>query len=168
MQNGLGGHQMNKQKLELNELILKVQKALKEAQYSEMRIATFFPTWAKLTEYMTQRNEQILDAKTGLNFLEEAYGITVFKNLPRNLAICARAVNVLTDYQQQGMLLAKARRKAMSTILSFRHFFRVTSTNVERRGIQKIRFSPMPYILTDFLIISIAGGSRAYVNWIIL
>lgn len=102
---------MNKQKLELNELILKMQKALKEAQYSEMRIATFFPTWAKLTEYMTQRNEQILDAKTGLNFLEEAYGITVFKNLPRNLAICARAVNVLTDYQQHGMLLAKARRK---------------------------------------------------------
>ncbi|CAM4425969.1 tyrosine-type recombinase/integrase [Paenibacillus alkaliterrae] len=102
---------MSKQKLEINELILKVQGALKEAQYSEMRIAAFFPTWARLTEYMTERNEQILNAKTGLNFLEEAYGITVFKNLPRNLAICVRAVNVLTDFQQHGMLLAKARRK---------------------------------------------------------
>ncbi|WP_245590420.1 tyrosine-type recombinase/integrase [Aneurinibacillus terranovensis] len=54
---------------------------------------------------------EFLNAKMGLDFLEEVYEITAFRNLPRNLAICARAVNVLTDYQQHGIILAKAKRK---------------------------------------------------------
>lgn len=95
---------MNKQKAEINELISMVLQELKKAQYSEHRIEKFIPTWKKLQEYMIRKNLQIFDANISLDFLEDEYGITLFKKLPRNLAICARAVNVLTDYQQHGMI----------------------------------------------------------------
>lgn len=114
---------MNKQKAEINELISMVLQELKKAQYSEHRIEKFIPTWKKLQEYMIRKNLQIFDANISLDFLEDEYGITLFKKLPRNLAICARAVNVLTDYQQHGMILTRIRQKVHTYHPQFQTLF---------------------------------------------
>lgn len=105
---------MKQSEMEINELILKVHEELKGAQYSEFRINKFLRTWERLKEYLTKKNETILNAKIGLNFLEDEYGITVFKNLPGSLGICVRAVNVLTDYQLHQVILTRATRKVHS------------------------------------------------------
>ena len=102
---------MNKLKFEINELISRVQEELKKAQYSDCRIEKYYPAWEQLKEYMKQRNETVFNANIGLDFLEEAYGITVFAKLSSNQAAHTRAVNLLTDYQEHGIILAKARRK---------------------------------------------------------
>lgn len=114
---------MDNQKFEIDELILRVREELREAQYSGNYIEKFSPTWMKLKEYMTQKEKPILNARIGLDFLEEEYGLVVFKKLPRHLAICARAVNVLTDYQQHGIILSKARRKVHSYHPQFQLLF---------------------------------------------
>ncbi len=94
--------------MEISELILKVHVELKRAQYSEFRINKFRITWERLKKYLKKKNETFLNAKIGLNFLEDEYGITVFKKLPSSLAICVRAVNVLTDYHLHRVILKKA------------------------------------------------------------
>ncbi len=114
---------MDNPKFEIDDLILKVRGELKNAQYSDNYIEKFAPTWMKLREYMLQKERTILNAGIGLDFLEEEYGITVFKKLPRPLSICTRAVNVLTDYQQHGIILAKARRKVHTYHPQFQALF---------------------------------------------
>lgn len=114
---------MNNQKLEIHELISRVREELRRAQYSENHIEEFSPTWTKLREYMMQKGEPTLNARIGLDFLEAEYGLVVFKKLPRHLAVCARAVNVLTDYQQHGIILSKARRKVHSYHPQFQALF---------------------------------------------
>lgn len=106
---------MNHQKVTIDELIFKVREELKNAQYTDTFIESkFAPIWVKLKEFMRIRETLLYDAAIGLDFLEDVYGLTVFKKLPHHLAICVRAVNVLTDYQQHGIILAKARRKVHS------------------------------------------------------
>lgn len=96
---------MHNQHLGISELISKVTLELKKAQYSDQRLIMFIPTWNQLKSYMEQKEEVILDAKTGLDFLQQAYGISVFKKLPTRKAIHVRAVNLLTDYQLHGIVL---------------------------------------------------------------
>ena len=66
---------MHNQPLQISELISKVTEKLKEAQYSVQRLNLFIPTWNQLQNYMKQQDQAILDAKMGLDFLEEAYDI---------------------------------------------------------------------------------------------
>ncbi len=115
---------MNHQKVNIDELILKVREELKNAQYADSFIESkFAPIWAKLKEFMQLRGTMLYDAAVGLDFLEDVYGLTVFKKLPQHLAICVRAVNVLTDYKQHGIILAKARRKVHSYHPEFQELF---------------------------------------------
>jgi integrase/recombinase XerD len=102
---------MNRQKIEINELISQVKEELKKAQYPDHRIEIYIPAWERLKEYLKRKNDPSLNANIGLDFLEEAYGITVFTKLPSSQAVHARAVNLLIDYQEHGIILAKARRK---------------------------------------------------------
>lgn len=102
---------MYNQYLEINELISKVTEELKKVRYTDQRLKEFIPTWDKLKSYLKKKKIATWDAKTGLNFLEEVYGITVFKKLLSSKASYVRAVNILTDYQLHGIILAKAKRK---------------------------------------------------------
>lgn len=107
----IGGYFMNEHYLEINELISKVTQELKKAQFSDQRIIKYIPTWSKLKNYLELKKKVIFDAKTALDFLDEAYGITVFENLPTKIAIHVRAVNLLADYQLHGIVLSKAKRR---------------------------------------------------------
>ncbi len=96
---------------------------LKKVQYSDQRLNAFIPTWNQLKSYMEQNEEVILDAKTGLDFLEQVYGIAVFKKLLTRNAIHVRAVNLLTDYQLHGVVLSRAIRKIHTYHPQFQEIF---------------------------------------------
>ncbi len=96
---------MHNQYLEINELISKVTEELKKVKYTDKRLNKFIPTWNKLKSYMEKKKIEVLDAKTGLDFLEEVYGITVFKKLSSSKEVHVRAVNLLTDYKLHGIIL---------------------------------------------------------------
>lgn len=114
---------MHNQPLQISELISKVTEKLKEAQYSVQRLNLFIPTWNQLQNYMKQKGQAILNAKIGLDFLEEAYDITVFSKLSTKRAIHVRAVNLLTDYQLHGIILSKAKRKIHTYHPQFQEIF---------------------------------------------
>jgi len=114
---------MHNQYLEINELITKVKEELKKVQYTDQRLKKFIPTWNKLKSYMEKKKIAILDSKTGLDFLEEVYEITIFKKLTSSKMVHVRAVNILTDYQLHGIILAKAKRKIHTYRPQFQEIF---------------------------------------------
>jgi len=102
---------MNTKHLEISELIKKVTEELKKLRYTEKRLKKFAPTWNKLKYYMKCRKISELDSGTAHDFLKEVYDIRTFKKLTSAKRAHARAVNLLTDYQKLGIILAKAKRK---------------------------------------------------------
>ena len=124
---------MNEHYLEINELISKVTQELKKAQFSDQRIIKYIPTWSKLKNYLELKKKVIFDAKTALDFLDEAYGITVFENLPTKIAIHVRAVNLLADYQLHGIVLSKAKRRIHTYHPQFQDVFQ-GFIDVKRHG----------------------------------
>ncbi len=88
-----------------------VRAELLRTHYKESRITSHFePTWTALAEYMTKRNIESFNMKTGLNFLSDEYGITVFEKLNSSKGAKVRAVNVLGEYQLHGIILSKRRK----------------------------------------------------------
>lgn len=114
---------MHNQYLGIRELIPKVKEELKKVRYTDKRLNKFIPTWNKLKSYIEKKKIAIFDAKTGLDFLEEVYGITVFKKLSSSKEVHVRAVNLLTDYQLHGIILAKAKRKIHTYHPQFQNVF---------------------------------------------
>ncbi len=89
---------MNHQEIEVNELINQVKVELKNAHYSDLSINGFVTVWNRLTNYMVKSGKAVYTAKTGMDFLEAEYGITVYKKLTLKNRRCARAINLLSDY----------------------------------------------------------------------
>lgn len=88
-----------------------VKAELLRTHYKEKRIISHYePTWTALAEYMAKRNIESFDMKTGLNFLSDEYGITVFENLNSSKGAKVRAVNMLGEYQLHGIILSKRRK----------------------------------------------------------
>ena len=101
---------MSHQGMELNGLINNVKVELENARYSDFRIRGFVPIWDRLTNYMVSNSETIFTAKTGMNFLDAEYGITVYKKLTPKNQCCARAINLLTDYIIHGVIFPKIKQ----------------------------------------------------------
>lgn len=114
---------MSTKHLEISELIKKVTEELKKLRYTEKRLKKFAPTWNKLKSYMGRKKISVLDSKTALDFLEEVYGIRTFKKLSSAKRSHARAVNLLTDYQKLGIILAKAKWKTNTYHSQFQDVF---------------------------------------------
>lgn len=95
--------------LPFNDLISTVKKELHRVKYKETRINLYVSIWEALGQYMKERGLKYFDMKIGLNFLEDKYGITVFKHLNSSNGIKVRAVNMLGEYQLHGIILSKRR-----------------------------------------------------------
>lgn len=98
---------MNKKSLHVNDLIEAVRAELFRVKYKEQRINLYESIWATLVRYMEKRDLKHFDMKIGLNFLEDEYGITVFKHLNSFKGIRVRAINMLGEYQLHGIVLSK-------------------------------------------------------------
>ena len=98
---------MNQKLLPVNDLIEAVRAELFRVKYKEQRINLYESIWAILVRYMEKRDLKHFDMKIGLNFLEDEYGITVFKHLYSFKRIKVRAINMLGEYQLHGIVLSK-------------------------------------------------------------
>jgi site-specific recombinase XerD len=114
---------MNQQNLKLCELISKVKIELKKTLYSDFTIREFTTVWNRLTKYMARNCEIIFTAKIGMDFLEDEYGITVFKKLSSKNKRCVRAVNLLTDYMLHGIIFPRTKQAVRNFHPQFRLLF---------------------------------------------
>ena len=100
---------MNQELLPFEVLIKAVKTELFHLKYKEQRIILYESVWKALGRYMEKRNQRFFNMKIGLNFLDDEYGITVFKHLNTCTGIKVRAVNMLGEYQLHGIILSKKR-----------------------------------------------------------
>src|ERR1039458_7202075 len=101
---------MSHQGMKFDELVSQVKPELKNAKYSDLCIRSFVQVWDRLANYMVSKGEIVFTAKTGMNFLEAEYGITVYKKLTQRNRRYARAVNLLTDYLLHRMIFPKIKQ----------------------------------------------------------
>lgn len=92
-----------------SDLVKAVKEELHRVKYKESRINLYISIWKALGQYLEKRNLKCFDMKIGLNFLEDEYGITVFKHLNHSNGIKVRAVNMLGEFQLHGFILSKKR-----------------------------------------------------------
>ena len=114
---------MNRQGMELNELINKVKEELENVRYSDFWIGELARVWDRLTNYMVRNSETIFTAQIGMNFLESEYGITVYKGLTLKNRRCARAINLLTDYLLHGIIFPRTKQETRTFHPQFQILF---------------------------------------------
>ena len=162
---------MSREYLEINELVIKVTEELKKLRYTEQRLKRFAPTWNKLKSYMERKKISVLDSKTGLDFLKKIYGITDFKKLSSAKRVHARAVNILTDYQQKGIILTKAKRKIHTYHPQFQKVFQDYIDFKRNKGISEDTLGSYAIYLerfSDYLNSQNVGDIRQLDNRLVL
>lgn len=142
---------MNQKLLPFNDLIRAVKAELLRVKYKEQRINQYELIWEYLGHYMKKRNLKYFDMKIGLNFLEDEYGITVFKHLNSSNGIKVRTVNMLGEYQLHGIILSKKRiigkqydsavAKAFNGFIESRRRYGISEKTLQSNELYLSRFS---------------------------
>lgn len=137
--------------LPFNDLIRAVKEELHRVKYKESRINLYITIWESLRQYMEDRGLKYFDMKIGLNFLEDEYGITVFKHLNSSNGIKVRAVNMLGEYQLHGIILSKRRiigkeyyppvKKAFDGFIQSRRRYGISEKTLQSNELYLSRFS---------------------------
>lgn len=142
---------MKQELLPFNDLIRAVKAELFRVKYKEQRINLYASIWEALGHYMEKRKLKYFDMKIGLNFLEDEYGITVFKHLNSSNGIKVRAVNMLGEYQLHGIILSKRRiidkeyypavKKAFNGFIESRRRYGISEKTLQSNELYLSRFS---------------------------
>jgi integrase/recombinase XerD len=142
---------MNQKLLPFNDLTTVVKAELIRVKYKEPRINLYESVWEALKHYMKKRNLQYFDMKTGLDFLKDEYGITVFKHLSSSNGHKVRAVNMLGEYQLHGIILSKKRiigkeyhpavKKAFMGFIESRRRYGISEKTLQSNELYLSRFS---------------------------
>ena len=137
--------------LPFNDLISAVKEELRRVKYKESRIDLYVSIWETLKQYMEDRDLNYFDMKIGLNFLEDEYGITVFKHLSSSCGTKVRAINMLGEYQLHGIVLSKLRKsgkeycssvkKAFDGFIQSRRCYGISEKTLDSNELYLSRFS---------------------------
>ncbi|MCL6443004.1 MAG: site-specific integrase [Alicyclobacillus sp.] len=100
----------------IQDLFERVSSELQRVGYSDRVVTRYRRAWTHLAEYMEEQGVTTYDTKVGLNFLEDAYQITVFKGLSNEDKVRARSIAVLNDYYLHGMVLPKYTTSSVSLL----------------------------------------------------
>lgn len=100
---------MEKKELDLAELIAAVIPHLEGKGYSERYVKDIHRVYKHLLEYCTQKSIFQFTATVGQKFLLERYGVAL--GIKTNRSEVRRAINMLSDYQQFGMVLRRTAAK---------------------------------------------------------
>lgn len=103
-------------KVTIDGLIESVKSELLRIGYGDRTIARYQRTWNRLIDYMQEHFIAAYSAKVGLDFLEEAFQITVFTALTNENKVRARAINVLNDYYLHGVIFPKYTTSSISLL----------------------------------------------------
>jgi hypothetical protein len=100
----------------IHKLIELVEKELLRTGYGDRVIKRYQTVWRRLTEHMKERSVTAYSTKIGLDFLEAAYQITVFKALTNENKVRARSIQVLNDYHLHGVIFPKCKTSSFSLL----------------------------------------------------
>jgi site-specific recombinase XerD len=114
---------MVQQGMKVNDLIGKVKAQLVITKYSGSYREGLSTIWNRLKHYMNDTGQTSYTAKTGMDFLESEYGITVYKKLNHKEKHNARAINMLTDYLLHGILFTRTRQSIRTFHPQFQALF---------------------------------------------
>lgn len=87
-------------------LIDKVKAELFKRGYKPESVQRYQSCWNDLLKFATAHTIDSYSPQTGMFFLEEIYGMTVFASLSEQEKLRARAINLLNDYTQNGMIFS--------------------------------------------------------------
>lgn len=142
---------MNQELLPFNDLLKTVKAELLRVKYTNQRISLYESIWESLGYYMKKRDLKYFDMKIGLNFLEDEYGLTVFKHLDSSNGKKVRAVNMLGEYQLHGIILSKKRiigkeyysvvKKEFTEFIESRRRYGISEKTLESNELYLSRFS---------------------------
>jgi integrase/recombinase XerD len=134
-----------------NDLVIAVKEELYRVKYKKTRVNLYESIWEALGQYMAKRKLTYFDMKIGLNFLEDEYGITVFKHLNGASSLRARAVNMLGEYQLHGIVLSRKRiigkeyyhpvKKAFDEFIQSRRCYGISEKTLISNELYLSRFS---------------------------
>lgn len=100
----------------IQSLIELVEAELLRTGYGDRVIKRYHRVWSRLTDYMKERSCVAYNTKIGLDFLEAAYQITVFKALTNENKVRARSIQVLNDYHLHGIIFPKFTTSSFSLL----------------------------------------------------
>lgn len=85
-------------------LIQNVKEELSNAGYKSGTIQVYQRYWNDLLKYESQKGIKFYSPKSGLEFLNVVYGISVFTVLSKQDKVRARSITLLNNYSRDGML----------------------------------------------------------------
>ena len=85
-------------------LIQNVKEELSNAGYKSGTIQVYQKYWNDLLKYEAQKGIKSYSPKSGLEFLNVVYGISVFTALCKQDKVRARSITLLNNYNRDGML----------------------------------------------------------------
>ncbi len=85
-------------------LIQNVKKELSNAGYKSGTIQVYQRCWNALLKYEAKKRIKSNSPKSGLEFLNVFYGISVFTALSKQDKVRARSITLLNNYSRDGML----------------------------------------------------------------
>lgn len=85
--------------LTATELIRATRAEMQSTRYTELSMKSTERVWARLEEYLQQRQIEYLSEDVGMKFLLDQYGITGTNGLSTYAQDCLRALNLLFDFQ---------------------------------------------------------------------
>jgi len=141
---------MNRQRMEVNELINKVKVELENVRYSDFWISELAVVWKCLMNYMVRNRETMFTAKIGINFLESECGITVCKGLTLKDRRRARSINLLTDYLLHGMIFPRTKQVTRTFHPQFQLLFQGYIEEKREEGFSKDTLQSYSIYLSRF------------------
>jgi integrase/recombinase XerD len=105
-----------KMNVTIDEQIEDVKRELLRIGYGDKTIERYQRAWNRLIDYMKERSIEAYSTKVGLDFLEEAFQITVFTALTNENKMRARSINVLNDYYLHGVIFPKCTTSSVSLL----------------------------------------------------
>lgn len=107
--------------LTYKQLIEAVKKEFFRLGYSSRTIKRYQTVWNRLDYFMKSNNIGRYDTKVGLDFLDDTYDITVYKQLEGENKARARAITVINDFYLHGMILPRSKKSHSPEILLTYH-----------------------------------------------
>lgn len=135
---------MGNEKRPLRELMSATEERLKQLQYSQSAIDSYWVCWHGLLQYAAEKQAEYFTVELGENYLAEQCHIDIVAETPTpelpkwKIKLVKRAIYVLAEFQNSGAILRKNKSKysAMSpryTEIS-EHFYAVSRSRYNSEG----------------------------------
>lgn len=126
-------------------LIDNVKAELFKRGFKPESVQRYQSCWNDLLKFATAHAIDSYSPQTGMFFLEEIYGITVFTSLSEQEKIRARAIKLLNDYTQNGMIFSSN----ITSSTDYLKFYQSVLDDFKKHRVVKCQISPSTLVNYD-------------------